>query len=70
MCIVSAVMDYGRERIPVQQWTPETFGQFQQILIELQKLDAKLSQPDCEDPEKAKWMREVEGRLAKLEGTA
>jgi len=67
MCMVSMIHDYARERVPMDVWTPASFEQFKQILDKLAALDAKLSQPECEDPAKAAWMREVEARLAALE---
>lgn len=67
MCATSAVMDYGRFNIPQEQWTRPAFDEFKEILRRLEALDEKLDQPDCEDPEKAKWMAEVEERLKKLE---
>lgn len=66
MCMISAVIDYGR-RIPVEQWTPNLWAEFHELLERVRKIDDKLSQPDCEDPDKAAWMRDVEKRLAVLE---
>jgi len=64
--MVSAVLDYGKT-IPMQQWTYPAWNQFTEILRRIEELDAKLDQPDCEDPAKAAWMREVEERLRRLE---
>lgn len=69
MCSISVLTQWGQQQVTPQQWTPDTFGQFQKVLKLLEKLDAKLGIPDCEDPAKAAWMREVEARLAKLETT-
>lgn len=66
MCMVSVVFDYGKT-IPQTSWTPDTWTQFQEILKRIEELDTKLDQPDCHDPSKAAWMREVEDRLKKLE---
>lgn len=66
MCLVSVVSDYGRGIAP-QQWTKPVFNEYQEILKRLTGLDAKLNQPDCEDPEKAAWMRAIEERLSALE---
>lgn len=43
------------------------FNEFKEIIRRLDDLDEKLGQPDCHDPAKAAWMREVEARLEKLE---
>lgn len=67
MCSTSAIMDYGRQHVPLQQWTRPAFNEFQEILRRLEKLDEALNQPDCEDPAKAEWMKAVEDRLAALE---
>lgn len=67
MCAVSATMDYMRQHIPIAQWDRPMFNEYQEILNRLAALDAKLGQPDCEDPAKAEWMQQVEERLARLE---
>ena len=67
MCAVSMVSDYGRDRVPREQWTRDSFDDFHEILRRLAKLDEKLNQPDCYDPTKSAWMEEVEQRLRKLE---
>jgi tetrahydromethanopterin S-methyltransferase subunit G len=69
MCLVSVMSDYGRNNIAPTQWTQPVFNEYQEILKRLAELDAKLNQPDCVDPAKAAWMREVEERLQKLEQT-
>jgi hypothetical protein len=65
--MVSVIQDYGRARIPRQRWNTDTFGDYKEILKRLESLDAKLGEPDCEDPAKATWMKDVEKRLAALE---
>lgn len=67
MCSTSAIMDYGRQNVPLQQWTRPAFTEFQEILRRLEKLDAALNQPDCEDPAKGAWMKAVEERLDAIE---
>lgn len=66
MCMVSVISNYG-QTVPVHQWTPSSFYDFQEVIRRLEALDKKLDQPHCEDPAKAAWMREVEERLKKLE---
>jgi len=68
MCMVSVVMDYGR-RVQPNTWTPQSFGDFQEIIRRLDLLDKKLGEPECHDPQKATWMAEIERRLAALEVT-
>jgi hypothetical protein len=67
MCWVSYVHDYSRTNIPIESWTVPAFNEYKEIIRRLEKLDEKMGQPDCEDPGKAAWMREVEERLASLE---
>lgn len=67
MCAVSMVHDYMRTNVPYEAWTRPMFNEYQEIIRRLEKLDEKLEQPDCPDPEKAAWMKEVEERLVKLE---
>lgn len=66
MCATSAIYDYFGTR-PQIGWTRDTFSDFQEIIKRLERLDAKLGEPDCDDPRKAAWMREVEARLTALE---
>ena len=81
MCSVSVIQDYFRQQTkpwnvwpnnmvrptPPINWTPETWKLLKEIIAKLEVLDAKTGQPDCEDPAKAEWMREIEERLSKLE---
>lgn len=67
MCSVSAIFDYGRTQVPIQDWTRPAFNEFQEIIRRLEHLDELLAQPDCEDARKAQWMNEVEARLDALE---
>jgi hypothetical protein len=67
MCAVSVINDYGHYRIPLNTWTPDTWGQYQDILRRLAELDKKLGEPDCETAGKLEWQNAVEARLAKLE---
>ena len=65
--MVSVVYDYGKT-VPATSWTPDSWSQFQEIIKRLNDLDKKLGEPECHDPAKAEWVKEVEERLAKLEG--
>jgi hypothetical protein len=67
MCSVSVIQQYMHDRTTPNQWTRPMFDEYKEIIRRLDKLDGALGQPDCEDPAKAAWMREVEARLAKLE---
>lgn len=67
MCAVSVIQDYARTVIDPQLWTRPVFNEYHEIIRRLGELDAKLGQPDCEDPAKAAWMRDIEERLSKIE---
>lgn len=67
MCMVSVIQDYARERVKPIQWTKESLDEFKSILRQVEELDKKLNQPDCDDLRKAEWMKEVEERLEALE---
>lgn len=64
MCMVSAVVDYGKG-IPQQTWTPSLWAEYREIIRRLDAIDKKLDERDCDKPRG--WMREVEERLARLE---
>jgi hypothetical protein len=66
MCMVSVVSVAGGT-VPINDWTRPAFNEFREILDRIAALDAKLGQPDCVDPAKEAWMREVEKRLQALE---
>jgi hypothetical protein len=48
-------------------WTTDSFKLLQEVMEKLKKLDAKLGLPNCEDPKKVEWMKEIEDRVKKLE---
>lgn len=66
MCVVSMVLD-GARRIPPDLWTRPAWDDFIRILPQIEKVDEKLGQPDCKDPEKERWMKDIERRLKRLE---
>lgn len=67
MCVTSAILDYGRQQ-PYYSWTPPTWQEYQDLLEKARKWDELAHQPHCEDPDKERWMKEVDDRLRKLEG--
>lgn len=66
MCVLSAVLDYGRN-VPAQTWTVPNWIEYQELLEKARKWDALAGQPDCEDPLKEEWMRAIEERISILE---
>lgn len=68
MCVVSMVYDYGR-RLPADEWTRPALDEWKRLIEQAGRADRIMKQPDCEDPAKAAWMREIEDRLRKLEAT-
>lgn len=69
MCTVSAMYDYGRN-IPLKQWTKPGWTEYQELLEKARKFDEIMAQPDCHDPLKTAWIKDVEKRLKKLEGNS
>jgi tetrahydromethanopterin S-methyltransferase subunit G len=67
MCIQSVVMDYMKRRVPLDRWTPPAYQDFQELLRRIDKLDRDLGEPDCVDPVKAAYIKQIENRLAELE---
>lgn len=66
MCMIS-VVHQGAQQIPIDQWNRPAYNELQEILRLVRHLDETLGQPDCEDPQKAAWQREVEQRLTEIE---
>lgn len=66
MCAVSIVHDFGRT-IPLQEWTPQRLDDYKILIEKIESIDRKLGTPDCEDPEKAKFLKSIEKRLRKVE---
>jgi hypothetical protein len=67
MCVMSVVHDYMREQVPIDNWTRPTWEDFKKLKEQVEDLDRKLGEPDCTDPEKEKYMAQVEARLQALE---
>ncbi len=66
MCTVSVVYDFGRS-LPLDVWTPQRWVDFQHLLKVAYQADIEMNQPDCHDPEKAKWVSAVETKLNETE---
>jgi hypothetical protein len=52
-------MEYGRDRIGSDEWTPEKFEAFRKLIEQAKIADVVLNQPHCEDPDKNKWFEAV-----------
>lgn len=61
MCVVSAIYDYGRQNHI--EWTPEVRNQWLQLVEAARVFDHVAGQPDCEDPEKAKFLQAIEQQV-------
>jgi hypothetical protein len=46
---------------------PNKVDEFKQIIERLDRLDKALGLPECHDPAKAAWLKDIEARLARLE---
>ena len=62
MCTISANMAYG-QTLPDDFWGDvEHFNAFKKLLDKAREFDKVTGQPNCEDPEKAKWWSAIEER--------
>lgn len=59
MCTVSAVTGALQNYKPVQDWTYQSWLGIQKILALCEKLDKQQGEPDCIDPEKDAWIKEM-----------
>lgn len=67
MCFVSVITGAMPGQINPDLWTRPTFDTFADIVERLKQLDTSLGLPDCEDPAKATFMKDVEMRLLRAE---
>lgn len=71
MCMVSMVISDFQTTMPPKKWlqfpeAPSAFEDLQKIIKLLEKIDKKLGQPDCIDPEKQKYLDEIQKALDNL----
>ena len=45
----------------------EKFKKFMELVEKAKIFDRETGQPDCEDPDKARWLKSLEDRIAELE---
>jgi hypothetical protein len=80
MCTVSMIGDWGHlwtsppypltppqtitPPAPGIYWTLEMFQQFMKLLERVRKLEEEHGVPNCEDPEKLKWIDDIRRTLA------
>lgn len=62
MCTFSAIHDYGRNMDP-NRWDKEMLAEFHKLIEAAKQFDKISGQPDCEDPEKTKWIEVVERKV-------
>lgn len=61
------IHEHFNKTVPFNDWHRPQLSQYQDIIERLKRLEDSLGIPPCEDKEKAKWLREVQDRLEKLE---
>jgi hypothetical protein len=66
MCVVSMVYEYG-QRIPPDWWTGKNLDYYRQLIRDALRLDENTSQPDCEDANKEKFLKDIADRLERIE---
>jgi len=73
MCVVSMVTGHFRTKWPlypgydvepVKLPTILEYEDYQELLRKARLYDEMMKQPDCPDPEKERWMAELERRMA------
>lgn len=73
MCLVSMVTDWHQRTYPVTHpyWdVSDNHKKFKEILDAVKELDKRLGQPDCVDPKKDEYIKELEARIKRLEDQA
>ena len=69
MCTVSALVQYGMERISDDQWNYQSYQIFYELIKKAEEFDRISGQPDCLDPVKDDWMKRINERLECIEKT-
>ena len=59
MCAVSVIIGYLQENVLPERWRSDDFRLLEDILAQVKRLDDALGQPDCIDPEKAKYLENI-----------
>lgn len=67
MCVVSMVHDWGRTTIPLDEWDVKKWNKLKDLIKKAEEIDKATGQPDCVDPEKERWAREMEERMKRIE---
>jgi hypothetical protein len=76
MCAVSNMGDWGRQQwwpnypytpLPIAVPDPVLWKKYMDLVEAAKKFDTDTKQPECEDPEKTAWFKEMEKRVAELE---
>lgn len=66
MCVLSQVLDYGK-RQPQEYWNASNFRLFTDMIDLAKKYDTATGQPDCEDPDKSKFLEELMVKFKDIE---
>lgn len=62
MCVVSAILDYGRGVDP-NHWTPPVWYQYVDTVQQAKRFDEAAGEPHCEDPLKEEWYDAMEALI-------
>lgn len=71
MCVVSMIHDHFRDRYPLPDylrdlddgWIKIRWEEYQELLRKAREYDARTNQPNCEDPKKAEFEKQVKATL-------
>ena len=69
MCTVSMIFDAGRQ-LPDGAWTKDALSDFKRVVDAAKVFDKATGQADCEDPEKAAFLKRITARVAAREMAA
>lgn len=60
MCAVSVILNYARDRVKPERWTPEVLETFKDLVTRLQGLDTAWGEPACEHEWKQQFISDLE----------
>lgn len=67
MCVTSVIHDYGKESWDRRPWAPTAIEKYHDLIDAAQEFDEVAGEPDCEDPKKAEFLKELEDRVGQVE---
>lgn len=66
MCAVSMVLDYS-QRTPLEDYNLDSYRRLMEMVEAAKQFDKVNKEPDCEDPQKVEFLKQIIDRLEKIE---